>query len=117
MPSISRRRSIVQLGLGGIELAQLKYCEPENTIDKSFVTEFSRADAIFQEYMRLNANLQKAKMKIVRTSSHNTVEVNTPSTETHSVRKRRNSVGGVRELHKISTHLSSFTVYKSGAKL
>ncbi|CAH3037176.1 unnamed protein product [Porites lobata] len=117
LPSISRRRSIVQLGLGGIELAQLKYCEPENTIDKSFMTEFSRADAIFQEYMRLNANLQKAKMKIVRTSSHNTVEVNTPSTETHSVRQRRNSVGGVRELHKISTHLSSFTVYKSGAKL
>ena len=117
LPSISRRRSIVQLGLGGIELAQLKYCEPENTIDKSFMTEFSRADAIFQEYMRLNANLQKAKMKIVRTSSHNTVEVNTPSTETHSMQKRRNSVGGVRELHKISTHLSSFTVYKSGAKL
>ena len=81
------------------------------------MTEFSRADAIFQEYMRLNANLQKAKMKIVRTSSHNTVEVNTPSTETHSVRKRRNGMGGVRELHKISTLLTSFTVYKSGAKL
>ena len=56
-------------------------------------------------------------MKIARTSSHNTGEVNTSSAETHSVRQRRNSVGGVRELHKISTRLSSFTVYKSGAKL
>ena len=61
-----------------------------------------------------NANLQKAKMKIVRTSSHNTVEVSTPSTQTHSVRKRRNSVGGVRELHKISTHLTSFTHRRTG---
>ena len=89
---------------------QLSRCVPSKAGEQIMNT-------VKQEYMRLNANLQKAKMKIVRTSSHNTVEVNTPSTETHSVRQRRNSVGGVRELHKISTHLSSFTVYKSGAKL
>lgn len=114
--SISRRRSIVQLGLGGIELAQLKHCEPEKTVNESFCAEFARADAIFQEFVRLNANLQKVKMTIVRTSSHNTAQA-TPPAVTHSPRQRRNTVSGIWELHKTSTNLSNFTVYKSGAKL
>lgn len=113
--SITRRRSIVQLGLGGIELAQLKHCTPEKTVNKSFCEEFARADAIFQEFLRLNANLQKVKMTIVRTASHN-VQV-TPVDVTPSVRQRSNSVCGIRELHRNKSHLSNFTVYKSGAKL
>ncbi|KAJ7340399.1 Voltage-dependent T-type calcium channel subunit alpha-1G [Desmophyllum pertusum] len=70
-PSITRRRTIVQLGLVGIELAQLNNCAPEKTVSESFCAEFARADAIFQEFLRLNANLQKVKMTIVRTASHN----------------------------------------------
>jgi len=114
--SISRRRSIVQLGLGGIELAQLKHCEPEKTVNKYFSADFARADAIFQEFLRLNANLQKVKMTIVRTSSHNTAQV-TPPVVTHSPHQRRNSVSGIRELHNSSSNFSKFTVYKSGAEL
>lgn len=113
--SITRRRSIVQLGLGGIELAQLKNCAPEKTVNKSFREEFARADAIFQEFLRLNANLQKVKMTIVRTASHN-VQV-TPVDVTPSVRQRSNSVCGLRDKSQNKSHLSKFTVYKSGAKL
>ena len=113
--SITRRRSIVQLGLGGIELAQLKHCAPEKAVNKSFCAEFARADAIFQEFLRLNANLQRVKMTIVRTASHN-VQV-TPVDVTPSSLQRRNTVCGMRELHRNRSHLSKFTVYKSGAKL
>lgn len=113
---ISRRRSIVQLGLGGIELAQLKNCEPDKAVDQSFCVDFARADAIFQEFLRLNANLQKVKMTIVRTSSHNTIQASSPSV-TPAPRQRRNTVSGIRELHEKSSDLNKFTVYKSGAKL
>lgn len=113
--SITRRRSVVQIGLGGIELAQLKNCTPVKTIDKSFCAEFARADAIFQEFLRLHENLQKVKMTICRTASHN-VEI-TPTPVTPSLRQRRNSFCGVRELHNTKSNVSKFTVYKSGAKL
>ena len=112
---ISRRRSVVQLGLGGIELAQLKRCEPDKPLDQSFCVEFARADAIFQEFLRLNANLQKVKMTIVRTSSHNTAIQATPTFATPAPCQRRNTVSGIRELHKKSSDLNKFTVYKSGA--
>lgn len=112
---ISRRQSIVQLGLGGIELAQLKHCTPEKTDNTSFCAELARADAIFQEFLRLNANLQKVKMTIVRTASHN-AQV-TPVEVTPSGRQRRNTVCGVRDLHSNTSNLSKFTVYTSGAKV
>lgn len=112
---ISRRQSIVQLGLGGIELAQLKHCTPEKTDNTSFCAELARADAIFQEFLRLNANLQRVKMTIVRTASHN-AQV-TPVEVTPSGRQRRNTVCGVRDLHSNTSNLSKFTVYKSGAKV
>ena len=112
---ISRRRSIVQLGLGGIELAQLKHCTPDKTGNTSFRAELARADAIFQEFLRLNAHLQRVKMTIVRTASHN-VEV-TPVKVTHSGHQRRNTVCGVRDFHSNTPNLNKFTVYKSGAKV
>lgn len=112
---ISRRQSIVQLGLGGIELAQLKHCTPEKTDNTTFCAELARADAIFQEFLRLNANLQRVKMTIVRTASHN-AQV-TPVEVTPSGRQRRNTVCGVRGLHSNTSNLSKFTVYKSGAKV
>jgi len=112
---ISRRRSIVQLGLGGIELAQLKHCTPVKTDNTSFRAELARADAIFQEFLRLNANLQKVKMTIVRTASHN-VQV-TPVEVTPTGRQRRNTVCGVRDLHNSTSNLNKFTVYKSGTKV
>lgn len=112
---ISRRQSIVQLGLGGIELAQLKHCTPEKTDNTSFCAELARADAIFQEFLRLNANLQRVKMTIVRTASHN-AQV-TPVEVTPSGRQRRNTVCGVRDLLSNTSNLSKFTVYKSGAKV
>lgn len=113
--SITRRRSIVQLGLGGIELAQLKNCTPEKIVDKSFREEFARADTIFQEFLRLNANLQRVKMTIVRTASHN-VQV-TPVDVTPTRHQRRNTICDLRELHRDKSNSSNFTVYKSGAKL
>lgn len=113
--SISRRRSIVQIGLGGIELTQLKHGTPMKNIDSSFRAEFAKADAIFQEFLLLHENLQKVKMTICRTASHN-IEV-TPTPVTPSLRQRCNSFCGVRELHSSEYDLGKFTVYKSGAKL
>lgn len=113
--SISRRHSVLQLGLGGIELTQLKHCTPTKNIDSSFRAEFAKADTIFQEFLLLHENLQKVKMTICRTASHN-IEV-TPTPVTPSLRQRRNSFCGVRELHDSKPNLAKFTVYKSGAKL
>lgn len=112
---ISRRRSVVQLGLGGIELAQLKHCTPEKTDNTSFRAELARADAIFQEFLRLNANLRRVKMTIVRTASHN-VEV-TPVKVTPSGRQRRNTVCGITVTSSNTPNLNKFTVYKSGANV
>ena len=112
---ISRRRSVVQLGLGGIELAQLKHCTLEKTDNTSFRAELARADAIFQEFLRLNANLQRVKMTIVRTASHN-VEV-TPVKVTPSGRQRRNTVCGITVTSSNTPNLNKFTVYKSGANM
>lgn len=112
---ISRRQSVVQLGLGGIELAQLKHCTPEKTDKKPFRAELARADAIFQEFLLLNANLQRVKMTIVRTASHN-VQV-TPVKVAPSGRQRRNTLSGVRDLHSHTSNLNKFTTYKSGAKV
>lgn len=106
----------MQLGLGGIELAQLKHCKPEKTVDKTFCEDFARTDAIFQEFLRLNANLQKVKMTIVRTSSHNTIQA-TPQEATETPRQRRNTVSDIRELFNTSSDLNNFTVYKSGTEL
>lgn len=114
---VTRRQSVVQLGLGGIELAQLKHCEPQDTMDKSaFCTDLARADAIFQEFLRLNANLQKVKLTIVRTSSHTTDQVTQP-TVTRYPRQRRNTISDMTELLKTSSDSNKFTVYKSGVKL
>jgi len=112
---ISRRRSIVQLGLGGVELAQLKHCTPVKTDNTSLRAELARADAIFQEFLRLNANLQKVKMTIVRTASHD-VQV-TPVEVTSTGRQRRNTVCGVRDLGSNTSNLNKFTVFKSGTKM
>ena len=114
---VTRRQSVVQLGLGGIELAQLKHCEPQDTMDKSaFCSDLARADAIFQEFLRLNANLQKVKLTIVRTSSHTTDQVTQP-TVTRYPRQRRNTISDMTELLKTSSDSNKFTVYKSGVKL
>ena len=112
---ITRSRSIVELGLGGIELAQLKNYTAEKVVNESFLAELSRADVIFQEYLRLNANLKKVQMTLVRTSSHNVVV--TPLGKTSSIRQRRNTISGVRELNSTKTKSCSITVYKSGVKL
>lgn len=113
----SRRQSIVQLGLSGIELVQLRQCETAETVKKSaFCTDLARGDAIFQEFLRLNDNLRMVKMTIVRTSSHNTEQV-TPTPVTSYSRRRRNTLSGIRELHKTSSNLSKYTVYKSGTEL
>lgn len=113
----SRRQSIVQLGLSGMELVQLRQCEAEETMKKSaFCADLARADAIFQEFLRLNDNLRMVKMTIVRTSSHNSEQV-TPTPVTPYPRRRRNTLSGMRELHKTSSNLIKFTVYKSGTEL
>lgn len=113
----SRRQSIVQLGLSGIELVQLRQSEaPETVKESAFCTDLARADAIFQEFLRLNDNLRMVKMTIVRTSSHNTEQV-TPTPVTPYPRRRRNTLSGIRELHKTSSNLKKYTVYKSGTEL
>ncbi|XP_074639691.1 voltage-dependent T-type calcium channel subunit alpha-1H-like isoform X1 [Acropora palmata] len=113
----SRRQSIVQLGLSGIELVQLRQSEAPETVKKSaFCTDLARADAIFQEFLRLNDNLRMVKMTIVRTSSHNTEHV-TPTPVTQYPRRRRNTLSGIRELQKTSSNLKKYTVYKSGTEL
>ncbi|KAK2571693.1 Voltage-dependent T-type calcium channel subunit alpha-1G [Acropora cervicornis] len=113
----SRRQSIVQLGLSGIELVQLRQSEAPETVKKSaFCTDLARADAIFQEFLRLNDSLRMVKMTIVRTSSHNTEHV-TPTPVTQYPRRRRNTLSGIRELQKTSSNLKKYTVYKSGTEL
>ncbi|XP_015766817.1 PREDICTED: voltage-dependent T-type calcium channel subunit alpha-1H-like [Acropora digitifera] len=113
----SRRQSIVQLGLSGIELVQLRQSEaPETVKESGFCTDLARADAIFQEFLRLNDNLRMVKMTIVRTSSHNTEQI-TPTPVTPYPRQRRNTLSGIRELHKTSSNLKKYTVYKSGTEL
>ena len=99
--SISRQRPIAQLGLGGIELAQLKHCVPEKAVDESFWAEFSKADAIFQEFLRLQASLHKVRMRVVRTASN--VAVSSGRSQ------RRNSVCGIKENHNKTEQLTKTT--------
>ncbi|KAK3705212.1 hypothetical protein QZH41_014007 [Actinostola sp. cb2023] len=68
-PSITRRRSVVELGLGGIELAQLKN-HKKKWMNESFYQDVVKADAIFQQFIQLNNSLRSAKLKALRTSSN-----------------------------------------------
>ena len=86
---IASRRSIVEIGLSGIELAQLKKHKKLN--DKSFYTEFVKSDALFQDFLKLKSSLRNAKRRACRTSSHNTMESFSDKQDEITL-KRRNTI-------------------------
>ena len=92
--AIARRRSAVEIGLSGIELAQLK--SHTNGIDKSFCTDLRRSDGLFQEFLQLKSSLRKAKMRASRTTSHNITESSENVIHDHEhLKKRRNTVAAI----------------------
>jgi hypothetical protein len=114
--SITRRRSVVELGLGGIELAQLKN-HNKKWMDESFYQEVIKADAIFQQFIQLNASLRKAKMKASRTSSSNLERVFSFNSKKKPKVTRRHSLAGVWDLPtQDSTTRPNRIVWKSGCK-
>lgn len=113
---ITRRRSVVELGLGGIELAQLKN-HNKKWLDEAFVKEVVKADAIFQQFIQLNNSLRNVKMKAFRTTSSSLDQASSAygSARTPKVHKRRHTLAGIWDLN---THESSpkikRVVWKSG---
>lgn len=113
---INRRRSVVELGLGGIELAQFKKFP---ALEKGFYEDVLRANAIFQEFLQLNTSLQRVKLKATRTSSYNLDGTSTAATHAASKRQRRHTLGGTRDLLRTSSeeNIAKPRIYHSGAKL
>ncbi|XP_031551384.1 voltage-dependent T-type calcium channel subunit alpha-1G-like isoform X2 [Actinia tenebrosa] len=113
---ITRRRSVVELGLGGIELAQLKKHNKDG-IDESFYQEVIKADAIFQQFIKLNASLRKAKMKACRTSSSTLGRVFSLNSKVKPKIQRRHSIARMTDLADQDTSSNmKRIVWKSGCE-
>lgn len=85
--AITGRRSVVEIGLSGIELAQLK--KHTNSVDKSFYSDLRKSDALFQEFLKLRSSLKKAKIRACRTTSHNIAESSTNVVEESTMLNER----------------------------
>ncbi|XP_048575597.1 voltage-dependent T-type calcium channel subunit alpha-1G isoform X2 [Nematostella vectensis] len=115
---LNRRRSVVELGLGGIELAQLK-SHTQKWKSATLYRDVAKADAIFQEYMHLNASLRKAKMKAMRTTS-NKIERTSSLVERSTKRplQRRHTISDLNSFSpQASPSIAKRTVWKSGIEL